>query len=100
MQAIIPRRLGGSMPKKTSSKEKDTIIWVRAPKDVSLAKIKDLGLGEGHCYGGDTCIAATAMTKNAAIVVKGPKSKSLKQLLRNSRLNPRDVCYGGDTCIV
>lgn len=82
------------------TKEKDTILWVRTPKDVSLTKLKDLGLGEGHCYGGDTCIAATAMTKSAGIVVKGPKSKSLRQLLRATRLNPRAECYGGDTCIV
>lgn len=82
------------------AKAKDTILWVRAPKDVSLSKIKNLGLGEGHCYGGDTCIAATAITKSAAIVVKGPKSKSLRQLLRATRLNPRAECFGGDTCIV
>jgi hypothetical protein len=89
------------MPKKSkSSKEKDIILWVRAPKDVTTSKLKDLGLGEGHCYGGDTCIAATAMTKNAAIVVKGPKSKSLRQLLRGTQLNPRAECFGGDTCIV
>jgi translation initiation factor 1 (eIF-1/SUI1) len=65
-----------------------------------MQKLKKLGLEEAHCYGGDTCIAATTMTKEAAIVVQGPKSKSLRQLLKNTGLNPRAECFGGDTCIV
>lgn len=89
------------MPKKRkTSRKKETIVWIRLPKEVSLQKLKKLGLEEARCFGGDTCIAATAMTKEAAIFVQGPKSKSLRQLLKNTGLNPKAECYGGDTCIV
>lgn len=86
--------------KNRSSRKKDVIVWVRVPKELSLRKLKKLGLDEVACYGGDTCIAATSPTQRAAIHVQGPKSKSLRQLLKNSGLNPKAECFGGDTCIV
>jgi len=86
--------------KRAASEERDVIVWMRLPKELSLEKIKKLGLDEVACYGGDTCIAATSPSKGAALHVKGPKSQNLKQLLKKSGLNPRSECYGGDTCIV
>ena len=89
------------MPKKKqSSKKKDVVVWVRVPKELSLKKLKKLGLAEDPCYGGDTCIAATSPTQRAGLYVQGPKAKGLRQLLKNSGLNPRAECFGGDTCIV
>jgi translation initiation factor 1 (eIF-1/SUI1) len=86
--------------KKRSRQKRDTILWVRVPKELSMKKLKKLGLEEAHCYGGDTCVTATTLTKDATIFVQGPKSKSLRQLLKNTGLNPRAECFGGDTCIV
>ena len=40
--------------KKRSSRKKDTILWIRVPKQLSMQKLKKLGLEETRCYGGDT----------------------------------------------
>jgi hypothetical protein len=83
-----------------SKRKQDVVVWVRLPQNVGLDDLKDLGLPEVACYGGDTCIAATTPTPDAGLIVQRSASENVRRLLRDAGLNPRVACFGGDTCIV
>lgn len=76
--------------------DRDVVMWVQLPKAMTVAQLKEMGLGAAACYGGDTCIAATEMRPDVGLVVqRGPG-----ELLRKAGLDVDARCFGGDTCIV
>lgn len=81
-----------------AEKSEEVVMWLRLPRPMNAAELAKLGLKGDVCFGGDTCIAATAtMPPNADLVVEG----DLKEALDKAGLSRRaDPCFGGDTCIV
>jgi hypothetical protein len=81
-----------------AEKSEEVIMWLRLPRPMKPEELAKLGLKGDVCFGGDTCIAATAeMPKDADLVVQG----NLQEALDKAGLSRRaDPCYGGDTCIV
>lgn len=74
----------------------DGVMWVRLPRPQSAKELKALGLQGAACFGGDTCIAATAMTADAGMVIQG----DIESTLKAAGFAVRGDCFGGDTCIV
>ncbi len=81
-----------------AEKPQEVVMWLRLPRPMKAEELAKLGLKGDVCFGGDTCIAATAqMPKGADLVVEG----DLKEALDKAGLSRRaDPCFGGDTCIV
>ena len=88
------------MAKKKKQETKDAVMWIRLPKPMSLAELKKRGFDKVACYGGDTCIAATAFNDDSAIVVKKPTRGKIDQTIKDAGLLPQGRCFGGDSCIV
>src|SRR5215467_2648008 len=83
--------------KPAATQAQDVVMWLRLPRPMKVEELKKLNLQGAGCFGGDTCIAATAMHPDAGIVVQS----DLKQSLSKAGLSRRaDPCFGGDTCIV
>ena len=76
--------------------EGDVVMWVRLPKPVKVEELKKMGIPESACYGGNNCIAATSMDKNAGIIVTG----DLEGALAKVGIVPQARCFGGNSCIV
>lgn len=74
----------------------DVVMWVQLPKPMGVAELNKLGLAGAACFGGDTCIAATAQTAEAGIVVE----RSAGDLFRQASLRIRPDCFSGNLCIV
>lgn len=80
-----------------AKKSKEVVMWLRLPKAMKAEELTKLGLQGAGCFGGDTCIVANTMTKEAGIVVEADLKESLKKAGLSRRADP---CFGGDTCIV
>lgn len=84
-------------PSSAKRKPQEVVVWLRLPRPMTVEELQKLGLSGAACFGGDTCIAATAMNPNAGIVVQADLKESLKKAGLSRRADP---CFGGDTCIV
>ena len=87
----------GSTKSKSAQKSQEVVMWLRLPRAMKPEELSKLGLQGAGCFGGDTCIAATAMHPEAGIVVQAELQESLKKAGLSRRADP---CFGGDTCIV
>ena len=88
---------GKSTKSKINAKSEDVVMWLRLPRPMKVAELKKLGLSGAACFGGDTCIAATAADPRAGIIVQADLKASLTKAGLSRRADP---CFGGDTCIV
>ena len=80
-----------------AKKSEDVVMWLRLPRAMKAEELTKLGIQGAGCFGGDTCIAATTMTKEAGMVVQTDLQESLNKAGLSRRADP---CFGGDTCIV